>query len=377
MKICFISGCLARSGGTERVGSIIANGLVGRGYDVYILSMWDRGAPHFHLEKKIKVYNLLSPRKEGKLYRTYIYPIIKLHSFLKKNKIDIVIDIDTELSVYTYFAIIGTECKWISWEHFNYWAMIERREKKRFIAKKLIKKKANHLIVLTDEDKKKHMEKYGMDDNFIISIHNPSPEIKEIKYNFDLHSFISVGRLSYQKGYDLLIEAWKIFEKENKEWKLMIIGDGEEKENLIRKIKEYNLNNLKLLGFKDNVEDFYRKSSCYVLSSRYEGFPMVILEAESNGLPIIAFDCKTGPKDLVDLNNGFLLECLDPNLLAEAMLEFTKSEKNAEIKSQNSILKAKENNLNEILNKWELLFDNMMITQGESNEDRTYTKCKA
>ena len=73
LKICFISGVISRSGGTERVGILIANELAERGYDVTILSFWDRGVPFFQYSDKIRVAGLLNPVSEGKLFRTYIY----------------------------------------------------------------------------------------------------------------------------------------------------------------------------------------------------------------------------------------------------------------------------------------------------------------
>ncbi|WPD51887.1 glycosyltransferase (plasmid) [Lactococcus lactis] len=144
MRVCFISGVISRSGGTERVGTIIANHLANRGYDIRILSFWDRGKPYFQVFDNIKVDFLLDPKTEGKLYRTNIYPIVKLHNYLKRNQIDIVIDIDTALSYYTARAITNTKCKLVSWEHFNYWAMKLLNESKRYKAKELIKKKLVH-----------------------------------------------------------------------------------------------------------------------------------------------------------------------------------------------------------------------------------------
>ncbi|HFN2525841.1 TPA: glycosyltransferase, partial [Enterococcus faecium] len=161
-KICFISGVISRSGGTERVGSIIANSLSDLGYDVTILSFWNSGEPYFGLDKTIKVDYMLNPKTEGKLYRTYLYPVWKLHKYICKNEFDIVIDIDTLLSLYTTRAIKGTKCKLISWEHFNYWTMEMLKEKKRFKAKKLIKKYAKRLVVLTEEDRQKHIDEYSL-----------------------------------------------------------------------------------------------------------------------------------------------------------------------------------------------------------------------
>ena len=109
----------------------------------------DRGKPYFHLEDEVHVHYLLNHKIEGKFYRTGIYPIIKLHRFIQNNDIDIIVDIDTVLSRHSAYAIRGTKCKLISWEHFNYWTMLRLKEARRFRAKKLIKKYATELVVLT------------------------------------------------------------------------------------------------------------------------------------------------------------------------------------------------------------------------------------
>ena len=135
-KICFFSGLISRSGGTERVGIMIANELANKGYEVSILSLWNDCKPFFKVDKKIKIDYLLD-YKEGKLYRTYIYPILKLRKYIKEKEIDVLIDIDTLLSLYSGYAIKGTKCKLISWEHFNYYYML--KDKKRIRAKKIVK----------------------------------------------------------------------------------------------------------------------------------------------------------------------------------------------------------------------------------------------
>lgn len=360
-KICFFSGDISRSGGTERVGTIIANKLSEKGYDVRILSAWNSGEPFFFVNKNIQVDYLLNPKKEGKLYRTVIYPILKLRKYIIKNNIDIMIDIDTVLSYYTTRAILGTKCKLISWEHFNYWAMERLGEAKRYKAKKLIKKYASAMVVLTDEDRIMHNEKYKLPEKFVRTINNPCLSNVEIDYKFKNKIFISVGRLTYQKGYDKLLDAWAIIEKSIADWKLIIVGTGELEESLKDKKNKMKLRNVYFAGHTDNVGEFYKKASAYVLSSVYEGFPMVILEAQSYGLPVISFDCKTGPKDLIENNKtGFLVKDGNVEELAQKMLEFTRNEKEAEQMSNNVQQSIRKYELETIILKWCKLIEDII-----------------
>lgn len=354
IKVCFLSGAISRSGGTERVGSIIANSLAKSGFDVTILSVWDHGTPFFKVREDVTVGYLLNPRTEGKLYRTYIYPVIKLHHFIKKFNFDVIIDIDTELARFTSYAIIGTTCKQISWEHFNYWAMQRLGERKRFRAKSLIKKHASKLVVLTEQDRLKHLQEYNLPRNFVVTMPNPCPSPAKAKYNFENKTFLAVGRLTEQKNFGALIDAWALIVSRCPEWNLKIVGSGEEETSLRSQARD--LKNIEFVGKTDDVSKYYLTSSCLVLSSLYEGFPMVILEAQSYGLPVISFDCKTGPRDLViDNKNGYLIEDQNVQLLSERMLEFTKSREKANELSHETFEDIKHYNLESITKKWALL----------------------
>lgn len=360
-KICFFSGDISRSGGTERVGTIIANKLSEKGYDVRIHSMWDSGKPFFFVDENIQVDYLLNRTREGKLYRTVIYPIIKLKKYIVENDIDIMIDIDTLLSYYTTRAIQRTKCKLISWEHFNYWAMDRLGEPKRYKAKKLIKKYASAMVVLTDEDRIMHNQQYELPENFVETINNPCLSNVKVDYKFENKTFVSVGRLTYQKGYEKLLEAWSMIENDIPDWKLIIVGTGELERSLKDKKNEMNLKNVFFPGHTDNVGDFYKEASAYVLSSVYEGFPMVILEAQSYGLPVISFDCKTGPKDLIENNKtGFLVKAGDSKELARKMLKFTKDEKSAVQMSNRVRQNIQKYNLETIILKWCKLIDSLL-----------------
>ncbi|TGY46118.1 glycosyltransferase family 4 protein [Clostridium perfringens] len=355
-KICFVSGVISRSGGTERVGTIIANELSKRGFEVTILSFWNQGEPYYKLEKDVKVDYLLEA-KEGKLYRTYIYPIIKLRNYILNNQIDILIDIDTLLTTYSGYACWGTKCKLVSWEHFNYWNMLT--DKKRINAKKNVKRFADKLIVLTDDDLKEHINKMGFEKNKIQRIYNPSPFNSSSVYNKDSNIFLAVGRLTNVKGFDLLLYSWKLFENSNKNWNLKIVGSGEEEKSLKSIIKKLNLVNVELINHTKEIEKYYKNAACYILSSRYEGFPMVILEAESFGLPIISFDCKTGPAEMIiDGENGYLIEQGNVEKLSKAMLKFTNSNEQRINMSNKSKEIVYNFSIEKIVDEWEdMLYD--------------------
>nr|EKX4894459.1 glycosyltransferase [Raoultella ornithinolytica] len=140
---------------------------------------------------------------------------------------------------------------------------------------------------------------------------------------------IAVGRLTYQKNFFRLIDIWK--KRENKSWKLYIIGEGEDRDKLQEYITEDD--GVHLVGACKKIDEWYKRASLLLMTSRYEGLPMVLIEAKNFGLPVIAFDCKTGPSELID-NDGIVInynddenfivnlnKTLDDNVLLNEMME--------------------------------------------------------
>lgn len=132
---------------------------------------------------------------------------------------------------------------------------------------------------------------------------------------------ICAGRLNEQKGFDLMVKAWKNVAARHKDWELAIFGDGELKEVLVQQVQIYNLSDsVKIMPFTDNIYKEYTQSSVFVLSSRYEGFGLVLAEAMSCGIPCISFDCHYGPSDIIkDGKDGLLVTNGDIAALANAI----------------------------------------------------------
>lgn len=140
---------------------------------------------------------------------------------------------------------------------------------------------------------------------------------------------IAVGRLDYQKGFDRLIDAWALVQKDGRfaDWRLDIFGQGEWKEMLEAKIQTLGIQeNTRINTPVRNISAEYAASSMLVMSSHYEGFPMVMVEAMSLGLPVVTFDYQCGPKDIIDHGkNGLLVKEGDIQGLADAMMSLMES----------------------------------------------------
>lgn len=168
-------------------------------------------------------------------------------------------------------------------------------------------KPLERLVVLTDADKAA-WEKAGCTNVTVI----PNPCMLDNCQLSTIHSqfpktVLAVGRLHEQKGFDLLLQAWKPIEKTYSDWSLRIVGEGPKRAELEAQIESQSLKRVVLAGATNNVLDEYEAASIFVLSSRYEGLPLALIEAMWSGLPCIAFDCPQGPAELLAENRGWLV----------------------------------------------------------------------
>ena len=168
----------------------------------------------------------------------------------------------------------------------------------------VVRSKSNAIITLTEGDKNEwnFANKTFVIPNIITEISNKISSCSNKKV-------ISVGRLTYQKGFERLISVWKEVNKKYPDWSLSIYGTGEEERALRNQIKESRLENV--ITINPPTPDIYTKmqeSSILVFPSRYEGFGLVLIEAMINGVPCISFDCPYGPSDIIDNgNDGYLI----------------------------------------------------------------------
>lgn len=346
-KICFFSANFENSGGTERVTSIIANRLVELGYDITIISCIGGEKSFFKLNPKIKLDRLYKSCGGLKLNLTAAY---KLRQKIKEYDFDYIIDIDTIHSSFSIPATIGLRTKVISWEHFNFYS--DLGVKRRKLGRVLAGKYADRIITLTNEDREAFLENLDVKSK-IDYIYNPTPYPNEKKSLCESKIAVAIGRLTAQKGFDKLLDIWKKIEGKDSEWELYIIGSGEDREKLLNQKESLNLKKVTFIENTKNIKEYYEKASIYLMTSRFEGLPMTLIEAQSFGLAIISYDIKTGPKDIVnDSEDGYLIENDNQNGFVSKFLELSQDREKIQEFSQRAYENSKRFKLDNIIEKW-------------------------
>lgn len=354
-KICFIVPSLGK-GGAERVACRLLNNLSLSKYELTLLTIYkERGDYLDELREQIKFVSL---------EKTNIrYCVKDLYFFLKKEKFDIVVIFSLDIAIIIGLFILPFIKNTI---FINRHLTVFLKERVGIIKTFLLKKAYNNFSYMISQSKdmtESLVSNKIISQEKITEINNPIEVKKMVLFeekNLELKkenvNLIAVGRLSYSKGFDILVKNMQVFKNTN--IKLYILGDGEEKNNLKNLIEEYNLKEtVFLLGRKNNSEEYMKKASLFILSSRYEGFPNVLLEANSYGLFAICNTTLGGVNEIIENNvNGVILDFSDKKLFKKIVLEKLRNSPNKEL-VKNSVLK--RYSMEKIIEKYEKLFDNV------------------
>lgn len=356
-RICFFSGDITRSGGTERVAIQLANALKKDGtYDICFLSLAEqKGNPFYPLDSEVERYRF------GEKWITpgpkYLPIIGKLNKFLKEKRIDIIIDIDIVLDVLSIPAARGLNTKVVSWEHFT--ADFELSVLYRKMILKYSVKRSDYVVVLTDGDLADYKNLLGRK-NAISRIYNPvSYDLKTVAATERENIILTVGRLVPEKGMEYLKKvAIKILEQ-YPDWQWVILGDGEEREDLERFVAENNLQDrLILKGNVKNVDDYLRKASIFAVTSKIEGLGLSILEAREMKVPCVAFDVKMGPRELIhNGTDGYLINPFDCDEMAVKIEKLINDAELRESFAKNAFLRMNEFRIDKIVRQWKEMLE--------------------
>ena len=339
MKVLVLHGHLSM-GGEERVLLSVLKNLVELNYDVDLLITWNHRENNlFENEIPEKVnYKFLFDNYNGKnklikeIYRirakaTYLKKVEKI---IKENKYDVIIDYSSNLLKYNNLDIKVPVFAWI---HFSL-TFGEKLSADKIEKYKKQYKKYDKILAICDTMRDEFVEILGMDKNKVELVYNPidleairkKAENIDKKYENYLKQdyFLQVSRLTEQKQPEHLVDIYYKLKQRGIKEKLYFIGNGEKVELIKQKIKEYKLeNDVILLGQIENPYPFFKNAKLFVHTAKYEGLPTVLLESLAFGTPVVAYDCPTGPKDILGKNSeyGKLIPLNDKDVFVEKVCE--------------------------------------------------------
>ena len=378
MKIMYIFSELTIKGGTDKVLSDKANYLVEHGYDVTIVTEAQMGRePTFPLSSKVKLIDIgLDFNKQYSqsfIHRAYTYYKFihiykkKLRDIITKEKPSIVITTMARsldfITNYNDSSVKIGEAHTTKNHLRNLHLMEEKGGYFKYIARFIRKRQTSNarklsaLVLLTPEDAK---DWEGITKTYVIP--NSIKHIPKESSKLTNKKAIIVGRYNDAKGYEYLIEAWKIVNKKHPDWIIDIYGSGELHDSVEIWINEARLQGNMIMHEPTNtIMDKYLDSSICVVSSRYEGFSMALLEAMSCGVPCVSFDCPFGPRNIIkNGEDGLLVEHLNSQALADGickLIENTEFRKQLGEKAKANIRRFSQDI---IMKKWTNLFNSLV-----------------
>lgn len=375
IKLVYCIGGTYNSGGMERVLSNKANWLSSHGYEITIITTEQRGRnAFFPLNPDIQQIDLGINYEESKgiAAKLFSYPfkLLKHKSILSKHLRSIRPDIVVSLfdNGSSIIPKINDGSKKILEVHFSRFKRKQYERKgllgiiDRILSKQDLKtaKSYDHFVVLTNEDK----GYWGMDKNISVipnALNNTFRNI-DLKETERTNKIIAVGRLAHQKHFSELIHIFSAIHDKAPDWGLEIIGNGPDKDRLQKLIDGLGLKSkVTLSPVTSTIQEKYLTAGIYAMTSRYEGLPMVLLEAQACGLPIISYDCKCGPKDIInDGIDGYIIPMGDRQLFADKLLELIKDQELRLRMGNAAVVSSKRFDEERIMRLWTSLFNKIL-----------------
>ena len=374
MHILYIYSEISIKGGTDRVLVEKANYLSAHGYDVTIVTEAQLGRDlSFPINPAVKHIDMgldfNRQYTQGTIGRLWTYYSLireykkRLKVVLQREKPDVVIclmgrslDFIAEMNDGSIKVVEAHTTK----KHLRSFHMMEERGglykyAARYLRWKMSRNvsKLDAIVVLTQQDANDWKEVKR-----VMVIPNAVPfDTQEVSI-LNNKQVIMVGRYNDAKGYDYLIPAWDVVHQKHPDWELHVYGSGELHDQVVQWIQERHLEDTIILHEPvDNIKEKYLESSIAVLSSRYEGFSLVLLEAMSCGIPFVSFDCPHGPRNIIrNGEDGLLVEYLNPQALADGICQLIEDESLRKRLGANAKKNIGRFSRESVMRQWEALF---------------------
>lgn len=359
MKIVFVIHSLL-NGGAERVVCRLANEMVQRSMEVEIITIREE-ASSYELDPLVKREFLfkkseLTTTLFGKIKRRLLL-LKRLRSKIKSSNADVISSHMLGMNRLALFSSFGLRIPIVMTEQNNHLAY---RTVRNIFERRFLYKFAAAVTVLTHYDFDTYYSKFL---NNVVVMPNPTSftplTIEEFHECQREKICVAVGSMdTMQKGFDNLIGIFAACHKVHPEWKLLIAGTGRDIEKYKKRAASLGLADaVVFLGRIQDVKSLYKKSSIFILSSRYEGFSLVVLESISCGAACASYDCIAGPSEIIENNKtGILVEDQNKEELAKAVIKLMGDEPLRARLAENGLRRANDFTVEKITDKWEELF---------------------
>lgn len=369
MKILYCIPGLYNSGGMERVLSCKANYLASRGYEISIVTTEQRGrALFFPLDERIKTYDLginyevsngslwgklvgfffLQRRHRARLEALVeeLHPDVMVSMFGNDERIVPCLKDGSRKVLEYHFS----KLKRLQYGRQGLWRYLDLW---RMRADERIVQLFDRFVVLTEEDR----ALWGSLSNMEV-IPNPLPFESQAMSSLEHKRVIAAGRYEYQKNFADLISIWAKVSPLHPDWRLAIYGDGSLRQELEALVLRLGLTEtLSLLPATRDMHREYLHSAIYALTSHYEGLPMVLIEAQSMGLPIVSYTCQCGPRDIVsEGEDGFLVDLYDKDRFALRLSQLMADSDLRQRMGARAREASSRYELDQVMAQWEALF---------------------
>ena len=362
MKLCFFYDDITHTGGIERVVSLLcAQFNAGhRDLDIEIVSQFRSsktlaydfpGAKITYLSEKD--YDA-KPHSLQRMFRI-LGNVLKVRTHFKKNKYDVIVGQAYPNTILLYLAGVSLK-NVVAAEHvyYGYYGSLLKRLRLH------IYKKCSKVVVLTSKDKECYDKFFASEHTCVI----PNPVVLTETYTSPLDSktIVAIGRIQYQKGFDTLVDVFKRVHEKHPDWIVKIYGDGNLKEELEQQISSSGLNGfVNLMGRSNEIYKKLREAAFFVLSSRFEGFSMVLVEAQSQGVPAVSFDCPNGPSDIIENGvNGILVENQNKDALYDGICYMIEHPEKRKSMGEKAVENVGRFSSVVICNMWKKLFEGVV-----------------
>jgi len=362
-NLCFVCFNIEDMGGITRVISSVCRELEKfKNYKLSIISICSTGKEsYYYFSENIEIFrlnNFPDDRLRNIIFKSF-FPLLKI---IKNSCFDIIFMEGHYIPPIVLSLKFFIKSKIIFCDHGSVSNQIT--DKKATFFRKIAAKLCDKIVVLTEKAKNEYKKFFGICEGKLSEIPNFIDEdIFKFKgeYNADSKLILSSGRLTQEKGFDMLVKvAAMVFEK-YKDWQWHIYGEGPERGKIETLIKENHLeNNVKLMGLADNMYSKYKDYGIFVLTSYREGFALVLLEAKASGIPLVSFDCVSGPSEIISNEvDGYLIPCYNGEMMSEKICMLIENDDLRKIFSENTKIGIEKFSKSEIIKKWEHIIDDL------------------